>query len=171
MTASSQHALREKLRAYCVAHRGAVLYDPTTDTLFDVFSAKTLPLGPTSIAAVEERIDRETKTPYLAIELSEGRQLALTQAGVAFPPDFRNSGPVSLPLAVCFRDFRTLVDRVKHELYGHAGRPPTSDTPQVVMMAIAILDGARAQGFEVEREERELDLHLNELEKRRVTKA
>jgi hypothetical protein len=33
-------------------------------------------------------------------------------------------------------------------------------------MCIAILDGARDQGFDVEREEKEVELHLSELEKR-----
>jgi hypothetical protein len=58
------------------------------------------------------------------------------------------------------------VARIEHELYEHLDRPPTRETLRILMMCIAILDGARAVGFEVGREEKRLEQHLAELEKR-----
>ncbi|HVE83064.1 MAG TPA: hypothetical protein VND93_09470 [Myxococcales bacterium] len=156
-----------QVRAYCQSHPGAVLYDEPGEALFDVAGVKTLALRPADLEAVEARADRDTRAPYLALTLGDGRRLALTVAGIAFAPDFRNSGPVQdLPDAVCFRDYLGLVERLKHDLYGHADEPPTRATAHLVMMCIAVLDGARQAGFNVGREERELEAHLAELEKR-----
>jgi hypothetical protein len=155
------------IRAYCQAHPQSVLYDEPGEALFDTFGVKTLTLRGSDVQAVESLADQQTKTPYLRLDLADGRQLALTEAGIAFPPDFRNSGTVAdLPEAVCFRDYRGLLDRLKHDLYGHADMPPTRATVKLLMMCIAILDGARLAGFDVGREERELETHLTELEKR-----
>jgi hypothetical protein len=60
------------------------------------------------------------------------------------------------------------LQRLKHELYGHPDEPPTKGAARLVMMCLAILDGARAAGFEVGREEQELEVHLRELEQRQA---
>jgi hypothetical protein len=158
------------IRAYCQAHPQAVLYDEPGEALFDTFGVKTLILRGSDLESVESLADQQTKAPYLRLTLADGRQLALTEAGIAFAPDFTNSGPLTdLPDAVCFRDYRGLLERLKHDLYGHADAPPTRATVKLLMMCIAILDGARKAGFEVGREERELETHLVELEKRAPT--
>ena len=158
------------IRAYVGAHRHAVLFDEPGDALFDVFAAKSIPLESGDLERVEERKDRQTGQPYLALGYGTGRQLALSDAGVAFAPDPSNSGPVEdLPPAVCLRDFRGLLERLQHELYGHPEREPARDAVKLVMMCIAILDGARAAGFDVSREERELEGDLAELERRAPT--
>jgi len=155
------------VRAYCQAHPQSVLYDEPGEALFDTFGVKTLALRGSDLQSVESLTDQQTKAPYLRLVLADGRQLGLTEAGIAFPPDFSNSGPLQdLPDAVCFRDYRGLLDRLKHDLYGHADTPPTRGTVKLLMMCIAIVDGARRAGFDVGREERELETHLVELEKR-----
>jgi hypothetical protein len=143
------------------------LFDQAAATLLDVYSGKTVALEPGTLSQVEQRTNVETGKPYLVIHRTEGRQLALTEVGIAFAPDTRNSGPLEeLSPAVCFRDYQTLLERFKHQLYGHSDREPTRETIRLLTMCIAILDGARAQGIDVGREEKELEGHLSELEKR-----
>jgi len=155
------------VRAYCQAHPQAVLFDEHGESLFDVSGVKTLPLRAGDLQSVESREDKDTRQPYLRLWLGDGRQIALTAAGIAFAPDFRNTGPLQdLPEAVCFRDYRGLLERLKHDLYGHQDQPPTRATVRLLQMCIAIVDGARRMGFDVGREERELETHLTELEKR-----
>jgi hypothetical protein len=164
----SRAAQLSMIRSFCAATGTSILFDEQNAALMDVYSAKTLPLDPQNLVHVEEQVDKETGQPYLRLLYGNSRQLALAGVGIAFAPDFRNTGPLSeLPQAVCFRDFHTLLDRFKHELYGHGERPASRDVLRLLMMCIAILDGAREQGFDVGREERELERHLSELEKRR----
>lgn len=165
---NSRAAQLSMIRSFCAASGSAILFDEQNAALMDVYSAKALPLDPQNLVQVEEQLDRETGQPYLRLLYGNSRQLALAGVGIAFAPDFRNTGPLSeLPQAVCFRDFHTLLDRFKHQLYGHGERPPSRDAIRLLMMCIAILDGAREQGFDVGREERDLERQLSELEKRR----
>ena len=156
--------LNVKIRAFCERPPRAVLFDEPAGQLFDVFSAKTLKLP--RLAAAEDLKDPVTGATYLRLS-TDGPQLALTQAGIAFPPAFHNTGALEgLPGAVSFRDYRTLLDQLKHQLYGHPDVAPTRDTLKLILSCIAILDGARAAGFDVSREEPELETHLAELERR-----
>jgi hypothetical protein len=158
------------VRAYCQANLRAVLFDEPGEALFDVASVKTLTLRAGDLQSVEALEDQDTRAPYLRLTLDDGRELALTQAGIAFAPDFGNTGPLEdLPRAVCFRDYLGLLGRLKHDLYGHPDVAPTSATVKLVMMCIAVVDGARKAGFDVGREERELETLLTELEKRAPT--
>jgi hypothetical protein len=155
------------IRRFSAEHPQSVLFDEPGGVLLDVYSGKALPLEGQTVEEVELKTNLETGKPYLLIRRSDGRQLALAEVGIAFAPDPRNTGPLQeLPPAVCFRDFDTLLQRVKHQLYGHSDRPLGQDVVRLLTTCIAILDGARAQGFEVGREERELERHLSELEKR-----
>lgn len=156
-----------RLRAFLARPNPPVLFDEPGRMLLDVSSGKTLALDLAELEGVEERVDRGSGRPYLVLRFGDGRRLALTDAGIAFAPDFRNSGPVpELPEAVCFRDWSLLLARLEHELYAHPDREPSRDTVGLVMACIAVLDGARAQGFDVGREERRLETHLAELERR-----
>lgn len=155
------------IKSFCAGHPHAVLFDEPAKAVMDVHSAKTLPLEIEKLTAVEERTNQQTGRPYLVLQREDGRQFALAEVGIAFAPDTRNTGPVTdLPDVVCLRDYMTVLDRLKHELYGHPDREPNRGTLQLMLMCIAILDGARAQGLDVGREEGELEHHLAELEKR-----
>jgi hypothetical protein len=163
-----KHATQvELIRRFCATLAGAVLFDEPGSMLLDVYSNKMLSLDLPELQGVEERRNRQTHKPYLLLIYGDQRQIALADVGIAFSPQFRNTGPLpDLPEVVCFRDFRALLDRFKHGFYGHAENDPGGDLVQLLMMCIAILDGARDQGFDVEREEKEVELHLSELEKR-----
>jgi hypothetical protein len=155
------------IRDHCQKPLHAVLFDEPGGTLFDVTAAKTLPLRASELQAVEPRTDRQTGAPYLLLVYEDGRQLALTQAGIGFEPSFVNTGPLEdLPPVTCWRDYQGLLDRLKHDLYGHPDQAPTRATVVLMMMCLAIIDGGRAAGFDVSREEREAEKHLQELEKR-----
>jgi hypothetical protein len=97
-----------------------------------------------------------------------GTQIALVDpGGVAFAPSAVNSGPVeNLPPVVCLRDYFTLKQRVDHYLYDHPDDPPPRECLNLIMICIAILDGARAVGFDVGDLEGELEKSLNEVERR-----
>jgi len=160
------------VREHCARQPAAVLFDEPGQALLDVPSGKALALPAADLARVEEQKDTQTGRPYLRLTLGDGRELALTQAGVAFAPRFGNTGPLpELPGAVCFGDYGKLLGQLRHELYGHPDREPTRDTAKLLLLCIAILDGARAAGFEVGREEAELEALLRELEKRAPPKA
>jgi len=72
----------------------------------------------------------------------------------------------NLPAVVCLKDFFTLRQRVDHYLYEHRDETPPRECLDLIMISIAILDGARAVGFEVGDLEGELEKSLRELEKR-----
>ena len=164
---NSTAALLARVEAFCARLGTAVLFDRQSATLLDIYSSKAVSIDPQQLVRVEERVDPQTGQPYLRMDQGSG-QLAITAAGIAFAPDFRNSGSLpELPQAVCFRDFRSLLERFKHQVYGHPERPADRDAVELLMMCIAILDGARAQGIDVGSEEKELEWHLSELEKHR----
>jgi len=165
---AAKHATQVGLiRQFCATLVGTVLFDEPGSMLLDVYSTKMLSLDLPDLERVDERRNRQTHKPYLLLIYGNQRQIALADVGIAFAPQFRNTGPLpDLPEVVCFRDFRNLLDRFKHGFYGHAENDPGGDLVQLLMMCIAILDGARDQGFDVEREEKEVELHLSGLEKR-----
>ncbi|HEX9306646.1 MAG TPA: hypothetical protein VF894_04090 [Anaeromyxobacter sp.] len=150
------------------ARPGSVLYDQATSTLLDVFSGKALPLDLARVAAVEERTDTTTRRPYLALRLESGVEVALTDAGIAFAPVTAGTGPVEgLPPAVCFRDLAAAEGRLEHFLVDHPGEQPEPGHVALFLLCLAIVDGARAAGFDVSPEERRLERLLGELEARR----
>ncbi|HEY7220191.1 MAG TPA: hypothetical protein VH985_17530 [Candidatus Binatia bacterium] len=59
-----------------------------------------------------------------------------------------------------------LKQRVDHYLHDHLDEPVPRECLDVVMLCIAIVDGARAVGFDVGDLEGELEKSLNELERR-----
>ena len=156
-----------RIREHASRNRQAVLFDEPSGTLFDIASGKTLPVDLANLERVEERVNKETKLPYLVLLYGDGRQLVLADIGIAYPPIFAHTGPLpELPEAVCFRDFLTLSNRLQHELYGHPEDAPNQNTLRLLMMCLAILDGARTAGFDIAREERALEKHLSEVERR-----
>jgi hypothetical protein len=147
---------------------GSVLFDAATSTLLDVGSGKVLPLDFTRVAAVEERSDADTRRPYCAIRLESGVEIAIADQGIAFPPATAGTGPLDgLPRAVCFRDLAAAEGRLEHFLLDHPGEPPERGHVAMFLLCLAIVDGARAAGFDVGPEERRLERLLHELEARK----
>lgn len=159
---------REEVRRWAAAHRQSVLYDDDTATLLDVSSGKPIRVSWPEVRALERKAHPETGDPYLVLLFEDGTQIALVDpGGVAFAPSTINSGPVSnLPAVVCLRDFLLLRGRIDHYLHEHPDEPPPRESADMIMMCIAILDGARGVGFDVGDLEGELESSLNELERR-----
>jgi hypothetical protein len=96
----------------------------------------------------------------------DGRQVALADVGFAFAPSTASTGPLpDLPQTFCFRDFRHLSQGIE-AILAEEGRE--REALSAVLLAIALLDGARIVGFEVGREERTLMGLLRRLEERGV---
>lgn len=161
-------AQRALLERYSRARPGSVLYDAASSTLVDVFSGKSLALDLAGVASVEERVDADTGRAYLAVARDDGTEIALAEAGLAFPPSTAATGPLEgLPRAVCFRDLAGAEDRLGHFLLGHPGEPPERAHVALFLFCLAVVDGARAAGFDVSPEERRLERLLADLESRR----
>ena len=163
---------KQKVQEWTQSHRQAALYDEESSTLLDVASGKSVRLNWRDVKAFEEKVHPETKDVYVVVLFEDGRQIALVDpGGVAFEPSTANTGPLGdLPPVVCLRDFLTLKQRVDHYLFDHRDDPPPKECLDLTMISIAILDGARAAGFDVGDLEEELDKSLRELE-RRTSKA
>ena len=159
---------RDKMTQWLERHPQAALYDAESSTVLDVASAKSIRFPWREFHAFEEKVHPETKDVYLVFLFEDGRQIALVDpGGVAFAPSAANTGPLKdLPPVVCLRDYLTLKQRVDHYLYSHPDEPPPREALDGVMICIAILDGARAIGFDVGDFEGELERSLNELERR-----
>ena len=104
--------------------------------------------------------------PYLVLVFADGRQIALADVGFAFAPSTASTGPLpDLPGTFCFADFRHLSQGIE-SLLAEEGRE--KEALGAILLCIALLDGARAAGLEVSREERRLDALLRALEERGV---
>jgi len=160
---------KAKVRAWADKHKHVILYDEPESTFLDVASGKRIKIAWRDLTAFEEKINPETKDPYIVLLFESGKQLALVDpGGVAFAPSTENTGPLqNLPPVVCLRDFFTLKNRVDHYLYDHADEPPPRECLDLVMICIATLDGARAVGFDVGDLEGELEKSLDEIERRK----
>lgn len=129
-------------------------------TLYDVRAAKHLTLTRHAVEHLAEKKDRQTGASYLVLQLATGAQLVLCDQGFAFAPSFVNTGPLPIPTEVlCMRDYHTILAQV------HTADPARrGEAVQLVMVLIALLDGARAVGLDVSREERTVDEALRRLE-------
>jgi len=128
------------------------------------FSQKTLKLKGSELSHLEEKTNSAKPTEtYLALLREDGRQLALAQQGFVFAPDFTNTGPLPLPSQVyCMQDFQLLFNRLRHiASEAERGREALS----LLMVLIAVLDGAKAVGLEVDAEIQEVEDILGTLEK------
>ncbi len=159
---------KAKVKEWMQTHRHVVLYDEDSSTLLDVASGKNVHLPWPEVKAFEEKVHPETNDAYLVLLFENGNQIALADpGGVAFSPSDVNTGPLrDLPPVVCLKDFYTLKQRVDHYLYAHQDEPPPKECLDLVMICIAILDGARLVGFDVGDLEGELDKSLREIEQR-----
>ncbi len=158
---------RALLERFARERPASLLYDAGSATLLDVFSGKALVLDLARVAAVEERTDRDTGRPYLSIRREDGGEVALADQGIAFAPATTSTGPLEgLPRAVCFRDLAAAEGRLTHFLLDHPGERPDRAHLGSFLFCLALVDGARAAGFDVSSEERRLERLLGELEAR-----
>lgn len=159
---------KRKVSAWIEQHKHAALFDEESSTLLDVASGRKTSIPWRKLTAFEEKIHPETDEGYLVLLFEDSRQIALVDpGGVAFAPSVENTGPLQdLPPVTCLRDYHTLKPRIDHYLYEHADEPPPKECLDLVMVCIAILDGARAVGFDVGDLEGELEKSLGEIERR-----
>jgi hypothetical protein len=148
---------------------GSLLLDAAAPALLEVFSGKTLPIDWGRIEGVAEGRNGDTGAPYLALLRDDGSQVILADVGIAFQPLPSAAGSLpGLPSLTCFRDFASTAGRVEHQLVDHPDEPVTRDHLDLFLFLLAIVDGARAVGFDVSREERRLERILGEIEARRA---
>ncbi|MFL5311523.1 MAG: hypothetical protein ACJ79H_13815 [Myxococcales bacterium] len=132
--------------------------------ILEAGTGKTLGVRWDEVAEAVVRQSPLRPAPYLVVVFADGRQVALADVGFAFAPVTTSTGPLpDLPATFCFRDFGHLAAGAA-ALLGEDGRE--REAVAAVMLGIALLDGARAVGFDVSREERELDSLLRRLEER-----
>lgn len=132
--------------------------------LLEPGSGKELRLRWDELSAVEEKQSALRSAPYLVLAFHDGGQVALADVGFAFAPSTVNTGPLpELPQTLCFRDFAHLSQGVE-TLLAEEGRE--KEALGAILLSIALLDGARAAGLPVDREERRLDALLKTLESR-----
>src|SRR5436190_6234317 len=123
--------------------------------LLEPGSGKDLRLRWEELARVEEKSSALRPAPYLLLLFQDGRQVALADVGFAFAPSVIHSGPLpDLPSTLCFADFRHLSQGIQ-QLLAEEGRE--KEALAGILLCIALLDGARAAGLDVAREERRLD--------------
>jgi hypothetical protein len=159
--------IAQRIAHWCRQHPGTVLFDEKTATVHDVFSGKSLALDLGAVAWVEERMNQVLGGNYLVLSFEGTPPLVLSDAGLAFAADTRNTGPLdSLPPAVCFRDFENVTSKVRHVLIDHPDQAVTREEVGMVQFCIALLDGARGVGLEIGREERALEELLALIEQR-----
>lgn len=162
---AAQRALVER---FVAARPHALGYDAEAGLLLDVAAQKTLRLDWTRVAWLEERTDADRDRPYLALALGDGVSLALADQGLAFAPLTDSTGPLpGLPRAVCLRDLQAAEGRLTHFLLDHPDDPPQRSHLEALFFCLAVVDGARAVGFDVGPEERRLERILNEIEARK----
>jgi hypothetical protein len=161
-------AQRALLERFAREHPAALLLDAVAPALLDLFSGKSLPVEWSRIEGLAEGRNRDSGASYLALLRDDGRQVILADVGIAFEPLAAATGPLpGLPPVVCFRDFAATAGRIEHLLVDHPGEPVTRDHLDLFLFLVALVDGARAVGFDVSAEERRLERILGEIEARR----
>jgi hypothetical protein len=159
---------RSHLQRQLGAGPAAVLYDAERELLLDVFSGKSLPADWPRVASMHERRNAGSGRPYLVLVREDGQQLVVADVGLAFAPSTAASGPMpDLPPVVCFRDLTNAEGRLTHFLLDHPDEEPGPSQLSLFLFCLAVVDGARAAGFDVSAEERRLERVLGELEARR----
>lgn len=162
-------AQRASLERFVRARPSSLAIDPEGGLLLDVAAGKVMVLDWTRVASVSEQRDGDTSHPYLLVSLGDGGAFALADQGIAFAPSTRSSGPLpGLPGAVCLRDLAAAEARLTHFLLDHPGEQPERAHLDTFLFCLAVVDGARAVGFDVGPEERRLERILNELEARKA---
>lgn len=140
------------------AHR----VDGDTLTLVERATEKVRVLSGDEVVEVHEKTNRLTGVAYPILLLENGLQLAVTDIGFCFAPAFAATGTlIGVPEVGSLGDFEKL-----HREARFAAEDPTrrKDALDLMMLCIAIVDGARAVGLDVGREEERLERLLRQIE-------
>jgi hypothetical protein len=145
------------------AVRATLSQGNTPSTLFDVYSMKSFDFYLSDVVDFREQPHPQGQGTYLNLVWDSGRQVALFYKGIAFTPDFTNTGPLpDAPPVSCFSDYAYL----KTQLDALIADPERRlEAIRLLPVLISLLDGARAVGFDVSSEEKTLDMALEKLEK------
>ena len=161
-------AQRALLERFARERPAALLLDAAAPALLDVFSGKVLP---STGAASREWRRPGTATPalpYLALLRDDGRQVILADVGIAFEPLAAATGPLpGLPAGGLLPRLRRHRRADRAPARRPPGEPVTRDHLDLFLFLVALVDGARAVGFDVSAEERRLERILGEIEARR----
>lgn len=162
-------ALVQTIRAFCSRHPSWALFDEPSGDLHEIASGKRLNLHVEGLVAAELRTNKETGGEYLMLGFGDGHEIAVADIGVAFPAVAPKAFPQAptLPPVVCWQDYRAAYARLNHYVVDHPDQKPDRSVMDLMILALGILEGARVAGFDISKEERELDAVLTELEKRR----
>lgn len=99
---------------------------------------------------------------YLNLVFENGHEIVLCHAGIAFSPSFASTGPLpDAPPVTCLTDYYALLHNLDLIRTDPTRKPEALLLFQVL---ISILDGAKAVGLDVGREEEALDAKLREFE-------
>lgn len=162
-------AQKAQVERYVRERPAALLLDADAPSVLDVGAGKVLPLDWRRVARVAAMAQADTGAPYLVLLRDDGRQVILADVGVAFEPLTASTGPLpGLPPVVCFRDFAAVEARLTHALLDHPDDAVDRGHLDLLLFLIALVDGARAVGFDVSREERRLEALAGEIEARRT---
>jgi hypothetical protein len=133
-----------------------------TLTLVDMAWQKMRIIERHDIFEVHERHNKQSpQQSYLLVVFQTGEQLVLAAQGFAFAPDTTHTGPLALPLdVVCMQDYHHMVGQLL-QLESERRR----EAIDIIMLLVALLDGAKKVGLEVGREEREVERYLERVEK------
>jgi hypothetical protein len=156
----------EKIKRWCQLHPGifSLREEAKTLTLHELYSQKDRTLNENQIRDVVHKQNAlKPNEDYLVILMESGQQLVLAPQGFVFPPDFTNTGPLPLPSQVyCLRDYQDLYEKLKW-VSGEADR--RREVLDLIMILIALLDGARGVGLEVDQETQDVEAILNQIER------
>lgn len=132
-------------------------------TLIEYSSQKQIQINASDIASFRIKEHPQGFGDYLNLVLSSGQEIVLCHAGIAFAPSFVSTGPLpDAPPVACMQDYYRLVDNLKSIVSDQTQRPAAI---LLINVLISILDGARAIGMDIGKEEEELEQFLSQLEK------
>ena len=161
-----RHPHLEILLRWLRSHPGIFSFHEDGDdlTALELFSGKSLRLRGGSIQAIEERANSvDPKETYVIALFDSGGQVVFSAQGFAFPPNYQNTGPLSLPNQVyCMQDYQQLMVQLRH-VAAEADRG--REALDIIMVLIALLDGAKAAGLDVDPEIQAVEGILATLEK------
>ena len=148
---------------FAVVEEGNKATDPIT--ILEHGSGKTLSFNPGAVVQIEEARDSIRGGRYLRVALDDGRNFALAGMGFVFAPSFVSTGIIpDCPPTACMMDFDKLFRHLCY-LIEDTETDRGAEAMRVIMVLLAYLDGARALGLDIAREEARVEKQLTLLEK------
>lgn len=131
-------------------------------TLTENFSQKKISLNLKNIVRHKMTPHPQGLPTYLNLIFDNGLEVVLTHAGLAFAPQFENTGFIKdAPEAMCMSDYDQLLQSLRSLMSDEERR---NEAILLFQLLISILDGARAIGFDIGREEEVLDELFSQFE-------